>query len=195
MSKYFWIIFVLMGLWQFIGSIAERATKKQQDQRVSDLTAQRRRQQMAARRATTGNDAPAPAVNAVPSTSISSRTRRKRSTRPRTPASRTSRLDPLPSTRQGTPSAPAQRTASSRSARSAGVASNSAAPPTRHVVNGARDASLSMRPRNPACSSRFARLTLSGSHIVAECNRSARRDGHFERRDRKARRRRLDRCA
>ena len=54
MSKYFWIIFVLMGLWQFIGSIAERATKKQQDQRVSDLTAQRRRQQMAARRPAPG---------------------------------------------------------------------------------------------------------------------------------------------
>jgi hypothetical protein len=54
MSKYFWIIFVLMGLWQFIGSIAERASKKQQDQRVSDLTAQRRRQQASARGAPTG---------------------------------------------------------------------------------------------------------------------------------------------
>ena len=54
MSKYFWIIFVLMGLWQFIGSIAERATKKQQDQRVTDLTAQRRRQQMGARRTAAG---------------------------------------------------------------------------------------------------------------------------------------------
>ncbi len=49
MGRYFWIIFVLLGLWQFIGSLAERATKKQQNQRVSDLTAQRRRQQTAGR--------------------------------------------------------------------------------------------------------------------------------------------------
>ena len=57
MSRYFWIIFVLLGLWQFIGSLAERATKKQQDQRVSDLTAQRRKQQVAARRTEVGGTA------------------------------------------------------------------------------------------------------------------------------------------
>ncbi len=48
-SKWFWVIFVVLGLWQWIGTLAERATKKQQGQRVSELTAQRRRQQMAVR--------------------------------------------------------------------------------------------------------------------------------------------------
>ena len=48
LGKWFWVIFVLLGLWQWIGSLAERATKKQQDQRVSNLAAERRRQQTAA---------------------------------------------------------------------------------------------------------------------------------------------------
>ena len=48
LGKWFWVIFVLLGLWQWIGSLAERATKKQQDQRVSNLAAQRRRQETAA---------------------------------------------------------------------------------------------------------------------------------------------------
>ncbi len=48
LGKWFWVIFVLLGLWQWIGSLTERATKKQQDQRVSNLAAQRRRQETAA---------------------------------------------------------------------------------------------------------------------------------------------------
>ncbi len=57
MGRYFWIIFVLLGLWQLIGSVAERATKKQQNLRVSDLAAQRRRQQTTAGRTTAGGPA------------------------------------------------------------------------------------------------------------------------------------------
>ncbi len=45
-GKYFWVIFVLLGLWQWIGTLAERATKKQQEQRVLDLAARRKQQQM-----------------------------------------------------------------------------------------------------------------------------------------------------
>jgi len=47
MGKYFWVIFLLLGLWQWIGTLAERAAKKQQDRRVTDLAAKRRLQQTA----------------------------------------------------------------------------------------------------------------------------------------------------
>ncbi len=57
MGRYFWIIFVLLGLWHLIGSLAERATKKQQDRRVSDLAGQQRQQQMAAHRTVAGGAA------------------------------------------------------------------------------------------------------------------------------------------
>ncbi len=46
MGKYFWIIFLLLGLWQWIGTLAERSTKKQQEKRVLDLAARRKQQQM-----------------------------------------------------------------------------------------------------------------------------------------------------
>ncbi len=52
MGRYIWIIILLVGVWQFIGSLVEKATKKQQDKRVKDLTAQRGRQQMAGQRVT-----------------------------------------------------------------------------------------------------------------------------------------------
>ena len=34
MGKYAWIVFVLLGLWHVIGSLAEKAAKKQQEQRL-----------------------------------------------------------------------------------------------------------------------------------------------------------------
>ena len=89
---------------------------------------------VAATRATAGNDAPAPHSIRGPSRFTSSRTRLSRKTRPRTPASRTSRLEPLPRTRQATLRSAAQRTAIAASLRSAGMASSSAGPPMRQVV-------------------------------------------------------------
>lgn len=42
--RYFWIIVVLMAAWQAVSSLIERATKKQQEQRLRELAAQRQRQ-------------------------------------------------------------------------------------------------------------------------------------------------------
>ena len=45
MSRHFFlIIFVLWAAWQLVGSLVEKAGKKQQDQRLKELTAQRQRQ-------------------------------------------------------------------------------------------------------------------------------------------------------
>ena len=44
MSKYFWIVIVLVGAWQVVGSLAEKAGKKKQQQRLKDLATQRQGQ-------------------------------------------------------------------------------------------------------------------------------------------------------
>ena len=44
MGRYIWIVFVGIAVWQVISTVIEKATKKQQEQRLRELAAQRQRQ-------------------------------------------------------------------------------------------------------------------------------------------------------
>lgn len=63
-GKFFWIIFLLLGAWQIVGSLIERANKKQQEAKLREL-ASHRQKHAAAPTATTPPGRPADRAEAL----------------------------------------------------------------------------------------------------------------------------------